>query len=259
MLCANLYFPFREGEGRDILAAFLRHHVAPDLALVSGVELEYAESGGLNPNLLLGEPGGTRGANQTSPDVAFLGRTTRGRVLILTEVKYTEHSFYSCSGYDTKKGNPDRSRCLDAVSVLDDPTTNCWQMRWEQGRRRNRKYWTHLTTTEFARQHLTRCPASTHGYQLFRQQALAEGIAASGEYDRVFSCVAWDERNPSLRNCLRATGLGEFSEEWGKVFDGQAEFRAFTHQSWVQWVREHDDGTWSDWLEYIGERYGYTG
>lgn len=70
ILCANLYFPFQ----RDLpkLAAFLAEHVATEIQTVDAVELEFAAFPPLDPQTLLGEPDtGGRGANQTSPDVAF--------------------------------------------------------------------------------------------------------------------------------------------------------------------------------------------
>ena len=41
-------------------------------------------------------------------------------------------------------------------------------------------------------------------------------------------------------------------------FTGKAKFAAFTHQRWVDWVRQHDqDGRWADWIGFVSERYGY--
>ena len=30
-----------------------------------------------------------------------------------------------------------------------------------------------------------------------------------------------------------------------------------SHQQWVAWVRQHDDGRWGKWLSYVEERYGF--
>ena len=43
---------------------------------------------------------------------------------------------------------------------------NCWQMQWENGARKNRKYWEYIRLSEAGKKVLTRCPAATDGYQL---------------------------------------------------------------------------------------------
>ena len=259
VLCANLYFPFRQDGGLPILAGFLKEHVSPDIEAVETVELEYAEASPLDPQTLLGEPeGGQRGVNQTSPDVAFLVRTIGGKGLILTENKLVEHSFYPCSGRKSDVQNPDCRRCMDWQKLLSDLPGQCWQLQWEQGKRKNRKYWDHIRISEHGQRVLTQCPAATGGYQLFRQQALAEGIATSARYDLVVSCVAYDARNNELIHCLRSSGVANFAAGWGPLFDGLARFSTFTHQQWVAWVRAHDiSGQWRDWLTYVETRYGY--
>jgi hypothetical protein len=257
--CANLYFPFGAAEeGRSLLAGFLRAHVSPDIQSVEALELEYAEeeNSHLHPSPLLGEQGGSRGSGQTSPDVAFL--VNGGRGLILMENKFVEHSFYRCSartkkGSDARPANPDLSRCNDTVALISGFETLCHQAAW------GRRYWELLapvTNREMAAS-LRCCPAARAGYQLFRQHALAEGMAASSKYDLVVSCLAVDERNETLRRCLRSTGIPD-AWEWGDLFPGKAEFCVFSHQQWVAWVRAHDDGKWADWLDYVGSRYGYT-
>ena len=254
MLCANLYFSFRED--KDLLAGFLNKFVSDKIRTVDQIELEYAEGGDLNPTELLGEPQGTRGANQTSPDVAFI--CNGGKGLILTENKYTEHSFYPCSGRKTKYGNRDIKRCMNFRSIYSDIKNNCYQLNWEDGPRKNRKYWDYIRISDNGQQILKRCPAATSGYQLFRQQALAEGIAESGKYEFVISCVAYDQDNQTLISCLNTAGIEDFTTGWGSLFEGKAEFKSFSHQQWVDWVRQYDtQGQWKDWLNYIEQRYGY--
>jgi len=254
MLCANLYFSFQKD--KDLLAGFLNKFVSNKIKTVDRIELEYAEGGKLNPAELLGEPQGTRGANQTSPDVAFV--VNGGKGLILTENKYTEHSFYPCSGRKPDHGNPDITRCLDIERVLDNTKDTCYMNNWEVDGRTNRKYWEFINISEDAKRTLKRCPATTTGYQLFRQQALAEGIAKSGKYEFVISCVAYDQNNQTLINCLKTTGIADFTTGWGSLFEGKAEFKSFSHQQFVSWIRENDSGDkWKDWLSYVKNRYGY--
>jgi len=266
ILCANLYFPFRQHNGRSLLAGFLREQVSSDIHDVKSVELEYVEPPlgevPLDPQSLFGESdSGKRGANQTSPDVAFVVSTAQGQGLILTESKLAEHHFYECSGYSDAL-NPDKNRCLDWTKLNADKPGRCWQMQWADGvgnnRKYNRKYWNHVHLSEHAQRTLRSCPAATDGYQLFRQQALAEAIAASNKYSLVVSCVAYDERNTDLLHSLKDTGIGNFAKGWGKLFNGSARFATWTHQEWVSWIRQNDrDRRWSDWLSYVESRYGY--
>lgn len=63
---------------------------------------------------------------------------------------------------------------------------------------------------------LPHCPAMKDGFQLFRQQALAEGIAQSGRYDLVVSAVAVDERNDDAEAALRRSGIAGLGQ-WGQL------------------------------------------
>ena len=253
-LCANLYFPFRAtADGRGLLASFLKHHVDGEITSLEDIELEYAEEGELHPSQLLREEGGGRGTNQTSPDLGLKVNGCDG--LVLVEVKFTEHSFYRCSAR-RHESNFDRDRCKNAAEVARNPKEQC---HWETWEGRERKYWKHLkpAVDHDVMAGLASCPAMRHGYQLFRQQALAEGIANSGKYGLVVSAVAFDERNEYLEAALRRSGIAGF-DGWGRLFKGKAKFAALTHQEWVRWVQEHQtNGEWDDWLRYVQDRYGF--
>lgn len=259
VLCANLYFPFRgSADGKALLASFLKGCVAGEINSIDEMELEYADDGELHPSRLLGEEGGTRGANQTSPDLGLLVNGNRGG-LLLVEIKLTEKSFYECSawrhrGSVRRPGNPDPDRCHQPVEVARNHAALCHQTAW------GRRYWEHLAPVvdEEALAGLSHCPAMRHGYQLFRQQALAEGIAQSGRYDLVVSAVAVDERNCHLDAALSRTGV-EGLRDWERLYKGRAGFAVFTHQEWVRWVKEHDtEQKWNDWLAYVCSRYGFS-
>jgi hypothetical protein len=130
----------------------------------------------------------------------------------------------------------------------------CHQVAW------GRKYWKHLAPVihREAFSSLQSCPAAKAGYQIFRQQAFAEGIAASGKYDFVVSCLAVDARNETLAACLKSTGISDL-RDWGRLFNGKAHFAVFAHQDWVAWVRDQGDrAEWANWLGYVQERYGFT-
>ena len=255
--CANLYFPVRIDKDFEVLMlSFLQKTVDSGIIEISQTELEFAFEGELSPSEILGEMGGNRGSGQTSPDVAFLVNTEKGEGVVLTECKYTEHSFYPCSArkIDNKKdrvNNSDPSRCMKPASGYNYKAI-CHQTVW------GRKYWDNLEFSEYGIETLTRCPAATGGYQLFRQHSLAEGIAKSSEYDLVVSAVAFDGRNETLIRSNRTSGVSDFQTGWGKLFEGQAQFKTWTHQEWVEYVRENGDvKVVEDWLEYITNRYEY--
>lgn len=257
VVSANLYFPIRlHSSLKELMVKFLNSKLNVSITCISEVELEFAFEDNLSPSQLLGEVGGSRGSGQTSPDVAFLVSIGNESGLILTECKFTEHSFYPCSARreeskGDKEGNQDPSRCMKRANGYNYRNI-CQQSVWK------RKYWDLLKLSEYGEKVLTRCPAATAGYQLFRQQALAAGILSNSSFNLVASTVAFDERNTSLVKSLRSTGVEDFQTDWGKLFAGEVVFKTWTHQEWVQFVRNNQvDNEWDDWLNYLKERYGY--
>jgi hypothetical protein len=260
ILCANLYFFSKLNENfRALMLGFLRQKVSEEIIELMDIELEFAFPKGdeLHPKQLLGEKHGTRGKNQTSPDMAFIVKTKMGDGIILTECKYTEHHFYPCSTRpdpNNPKPNPnlDFSRCVKPKKGYDYKSICHQTTEW------NRKYMDLLEFSPIAENLLLQCPAATDGYQLFRQQALAEGIAKSGKFDLVVSSVAFDGRNTELINCLKSTGVNDFQSEWDPLFNGKTIFKTWMHQEWVQFVRKNQkNDEFSAWLEYVNKRYGY--
>lgn len=255
---ANLYFPAHSNQYfKDLLLGFLQSKVSTEIIDVVNVELEFSLDGDLSPEKLLGEMDGSRGAGQTSPDVAFIVKTKQGTGLILTECKYTEHSFYRCSarrrtdrGY--KPGNPHPEKCLQSADLCDFEAIPCHQKVW------GRKYLDNFKLSANGKSVLTRCPAATAGYQLLRQQALANGIKDSGQYDLVVSAVSFDGRNNTLKGCLKNTGIPDFQTGWKSIYEHGAEFLTWHHQDWVEYVRDHSKNEEvKDWLKYLEDRYGY--
>jgi len=250
----NLYFPFgQSADGRKTLADFLRSRVDSRIRTVDSVELEYAEEEDLSPSRLLGEEGGSRGSGQTSPDIAFLVNERSG--LLLVENKLTEHSFYRCSARTTREdaarpANPDLERCARVHDLLKDVSL-CHQQAW------GRKYWAQLQGAFSAEQasNLPHCPAATAGYQLFRQQALAEAIAKSGRYEFVVSVVAIDARNEQLASSMQSSGIKDV-RDWAALFSGLSTFSVFTHQDWLASVRASTAAeVWRPWADWISARY----
>ncbi|MDD4223896.1 MAG: hypothetical protein PHD87_04860 [Candidatus Cloacimonetes bacterium] len=258
---ANLYYPIR---AMPIFTSLFKEFVSTNLGVkvtdISLVELEfcYDRNDHLHPANLLGErdAGGRRGAGQTSPDIAFIFTTNAGNGIILTECKYTESSFYPCTARreenkGDKLGNPDPRRCLQRPDLIDfTDAVNCHQFQW------GRQYWSLLKLSNAGLKSLYCCPAAKNGYQLFRQQALAEGIAKSGRFSQVVSAVAYDAENAPLQGCLKTSGVQNWTETWGKLFQGKAQFYSWTHQDWVQFVRKNQlNGSCQKWLDYVQERY----
>jgi len=256
VLCANLYFAVETiPVFRSLMLGFLRQYISDAIKDITKVELEYSHAT-LSPEKLLGEKNGMRGSGQTSPDVAFIVQTEAGNGLILTVCKYTEHSFYPCSARRTtssegKSANPDPKRCLNpAISY--DFHSNCHQTEWD------RKYWQNLTLSMSGKSILKHCPAALAGYQLFRQHSLAEALATQGDFDLVVSSVAFDGRNDTLKTCLSSTGISDFTIEWAKTFSGKTVFKTWTHQQWVEYVRQNGkEKICMEWVDYLNNRYGY--
>src|SRR5579862_9571696 len=260
VLCANMYFPFRDAFGRSVLASFLREHMVADLRSCDRVHLEYEHADvDLKPNVVLGEDAGGRGTGQTSPDVAFEITSDRGNGLVLVESKFTEHWLYECSGHKrATKGrppNPDRSRCGRFSEMIASPATRCHlDQQW------GRRYWEYLLPVldQTIADGLSYCPAAKGGYQLLRQQALAEALAARGRFSVVVSAVAYDGENQDL---FRLRGRHDtpidLRELWPKLFHGRATFATFTHQDWVAHVRLAARKRYPDWLAFVEGRYGF--
>ncbi|MGA2408508.1 MAG: hypothetical protein ABSF81_17420 [Bacteroidales bacterium] len=258
-LCANMYWPFNNDEGKILLSKWLSKQIQLDISEIVKLELEYEDPiPDLKTGLLLGENNqGMRGSGQTSPDLAVLFKTAQGKKgILLIESKFTEHSFYVCSGYQKKTltnniPNPDKTRCLSTTSILSSDFEDCHLNTW------GRKYWNllRLDLNKDAFKALSRCPMSTSCYQIFRQQALAKGYEK--HYDVVASCVVTDERNITLVNSSKSTGMSTFPEGWKNLFPNLP-FYWLTHNSWFKYVRANNsNGRWNEWIEYIGVRYDY--
>lgn len=219
-LCANMYWPFNIDEGKILLSKWLSQHIKLDISEIVKLELEYEDPiQDLKPGFLLGENNqGMRGSGQTSPDFAVIFKTTKGKNgILLIESKITEHSFYVCSGYQKKtqtanNPNPNKTRCLSTSSIVSSNFDDCHLNTW------GRKYWNLLSKdlNNDAFKALNRCPMSTSCYQLFRQQALAKGYEKY--YDTVASCVVTDDRNITLSNSCKSSGMSMFPEGWKQLF-----------------------------------------
>lgn len=263
--CANLFFPFRfSKQMSEVFARFLSHRFDLRITSIEGLEFEYAAPGNLEPKRLLGEMGGIRGSGQTSPDVAVLFGCEDGTSgIYLIENKYTEHSFYDCSGAKKTASkthsllgllpNKQPERCLNAIGVFQNPDEMCQQQAW------GRKYWSllNISVNEESLKTCGHCPALRGGYQLFRQQALAQGLLESGIFDHVFSGVSYDSRNDALVGCLKGIGISNFADSWADLFNTPVRFHCFTHQDLVSYIQQSNNSFTQGWAKYITDRYDY--
>lgn len=265
--CANIFIPFKYNPHmKSMLVSFLKRELNFNISSINSVELEYEAPGKSAPGPLLGERGGMRGSGQTSPDTAILFTCADGKCgIYLIENKYTEHHFYRCSAArktitkaHSLQGlcpNPNPERCYNMQSLVNNTNTNCHQSVW------GRRYWEILEyhMNKSALSDLPYCPAKNDGYQLLRQQALAQGIADIGLFDYVISGVAYDERNVGLIACLSNLGLADFRRDWPNLYNVNSKviFHCFSHQNLFSWVTRSRSSYIKSWGKYINERYGY--
>lgn len=100
---------------------------------------------------------------------------------------------------------------------------------------------------------LKRCPMSSGCYQLFRQQALAKGL--SGHHDIVVSGVVMDNRNDRIKKTGVSAGLDELPVGWKELFPNM-HFVWLSYNDGYCYVNDNNvSGEWSNWLQYVGERY----
>jgi hypothetical protein len=265
--CANTFFPFRLNHNmKNMLASFLNRELNLNVSFIDSIDLEYAAPGKLSPSYLLGEQGGMRGSGQTSPDVAVQFSCKDGKCgIYLIENKYTEHHFYGCSAAKKTidkahshlglRPNPDLDRCRSITTLINDPENTCHQIAWK------RSYWTRLIdhVNKPVWRNIPYCPAMHDGYQLFRQQALAEGMIDLGLFDYVISGVAYDGRNTELMACLNNIGINDIRRDWPTLFSANSEviFHCFSHQQFVSWVSRSRSNYIQEWGRYLRNRYKF--
>lgn len=140
--CANLYWPFNNDKGKQLLARYLSEGLGMQIVAIHNMHLEY-EHPTLSTSDLLGEGGGQRGIYQTSADLAIEFSLADGRKgLLLVESKFTERNFGYCSGYgEGNKLNPDPGRCKNTEGILDSNFADCHLLTW------GRKYWGYLAAS----------------------------------------------------------------------------------------------------------------
>jgi hypothetical protein len=219
----------------------LQNKIKIKIDSIKEIHLEFKLPGNLSPKTLLGEPGGT---GQTTPDLAIEFNSNGKESLILVECKYTEHNFYYCPA--RRKNKESYKICLNNKIF----TKKCFLNK------RGRKYWEYVHISEYGLKEMKYCPAYVGGYQIFRQQALAEGIKKKGNYENVWSCIAYDGRNESIVKRMKRVGIDLIKNEWENLFELKTKFSTWEHQEWINFVRINCSESEKDWLNYILERYG---
>ena len=251
ILCSNLYFgTIINDNQRELFRQFLEYKLNIKIDNIKKIHLELVLPEKLSPKILLGEPGGIRGTRQTTPDLAIEYISNGKEELILVECKYTERSFYDCPMKEVIW-----CKCIHHLKdycVLKNKL--------------NRKYWEYLNLSDHGRYKLHFCPAYIGGYQIFRQQTLAEAILKHGNYNNVWSCIAYDNRNPSLMECMKDNDNESLfkndspsysiKDEWVKLFELKTKFSVWEYQEWVKFVSENGNDKFNeDWIKYIKNRY----
>lgn len=254
ILCVNLFLPLREHP--DILSLWLSSYL-DDVREVTGLDFEYIgpydpqdPSGFRN---YLNEPG-SRGQNRTSADVAITWRDNKESTnLLLLEFKFTESNFGECS----KRGNPDRKRCLSSKEIVSSPQTQCY--RAEIGRR----YWdTILASDSPFRQDLLSvepvCPFRYDFYQLMRNQVLAHCIERDSEvnYDKVEFGVMYYAGNDKLIEMRRSfDGEKDPIKAWQRLLREPSNFHSFTVQQFLNIIESKLPAGLVNWRRYLKEKY----
>ena len=95
------------------------------------------------------------------------------------------------------------------------------------------------------------------GYQLLRQQALAQGLTNARLFDYVISGVAYDARNEALVTCLERTEINHIAGDWDRLFKTDVRYHCFTHQDLIAFASQECMKRSERWIEYIRDRYGY--
>ena len=246
VLCSNLYFGiFINNNLKELFRQFLEYKLTIKIDEIKDIQLEFVLPEKLSPVYLLGEPGGKRGTKQTTPDLAIVYNTNGTENLILVECKYTEHSFYDCPAKKDKSNNVCAKK-----ETMKSINKDCIQIEW------GRKYWEYLKISKNGYNILKCCPAYSGGYQIVRQQALAEGIKKNGNYENVWSCIAYDGRNEGLMKSMQRIGINSIKNEWEKLFELKTKFVIWEHQEWTEYVRKNGKEKYeNDWVKYIKDRY----
>ncbi len=202
----------------------------------------------------LGESG-----QQTQVDVFFTVQRNDIPVgHLLVEVKFTETKFGECRGAKPptaeRRGNPDRSRCLDLRAILENPSNQCWLVEIE-----GRKYWEIMKspTSSFGLDRValpSPCPFRHGLYQLMRNRALADAIVANTAADWADVAVCLHPDNRSCRGLPEPVGGNDDVITAFNSIVPDDPVQIVDPGAFVQAVAD-EGATWTRWAATMRSRY----
>lgn len=250
--CFNVMFPMRSNAQ---LAKTALRPLLPGVDNVSRMEFEYTGDEGATD--WLGEPpGGKRGQNRTSIDVAIWWEDAEKSILTLVEWKYTEPSFGTCGGFQSR-GNKNRQVCRKLRVTSPQAAKRCYLTQ----ERNKRCYWRRMKEAGIDLTALARvkgCPFRGPFYQLLRQYLLAAYLRQSKEADRVGVASVAFRGNHSLHRVprhLRQLGDSVIAA-WNSALQGVPELRHVDVEDIVAAMRADDSSAARSLVSYLNDRYG---
>lgn len=250
--CFNVMFPLRLN--LDLAVVALKP-LLPGVVKVNTIEFEY--TGDEKATEWLGEPpGGKRGQNRTSIDVAIWWENAGQKILTLVEWKYTEKGFGTCGGY-ASVGNQDKGICDQLIVTEADTASQCYLTRG----RNTRHYWEHMKEAGINLQAMTGnsgCPFRGPFYQLMRQYLLAAYLRKNKAIDRVeVASVSFDGNRSLLELPRELRSLGEnVIEAWNGVLMNVPKLRHGTVEEIVAGVKSSNLDDTKSLAIYLKDRYG---
>lgn len=253
--CFNVMFPLRLNPE---LARKALKPLLPGVTDVNRIEFEYTGDEGATK--WLGEPpGGKRGQNRTSIDVAIWWQDSNRENLTLVEWKYTERSFGECGGF-TSRGNRNKQSC-DELDVSSPNAAEKCYLAQATNPRLSRHYWDHMNEAGINLKSLKGikgCPFRGPFYQLLRQYLLAAYLRKSDKVDRVdVALVAFSGNSSVLDLPPYLSELGDsIVDAWNALLVGVPELRYIEVEKIIEAMKSDSSGASRPLLDYLKDRYG---
>lgn len=252
--CFNVMFPLKQDLA---LAHRALAPLLPGVQQVTCIEFEY--TGNAGATLWLGEPpGGMRGQNRSSIDVAVWWTNGMHHILTLVEWKYTERSYGTCGGA-TSEHNDDKAACKELKAAADGRQKRCYLTQGKQ----HRRYWEHMEEAGIdlaALRRVAGCPFRGAFYQMMRQYQLAAYLRrpeAQANADKVEVASVAFRGNTSLSDAGPYGCLGSsITEAWNASLRGVPALRHVEVESVAAAIRAEASTSAAQLVGYLSERYG---